>query len=123
MILVASENGEYIYLTGKTTSNDFYVQNNNGSSDVWISKIETVDFVSISQKNESQIICYPNPTSDYIVIENMKNQKIRIYDISGRVIFFKIIASNSEQLDFTGFCNGMYILHSEDSNPIKIIKI
>jgi hypothetical protein len=66
------------------------------------------------QEIESQIDIYPNPTNDFITI-NSKNpfSKIEIFDMEGRLI--ETITSKYEinQLDFSRFSIGIYMLKIE----------
>ncbi len=120
--IVPSETGEFIYLTGKTTSNDNYINGNNGEVDVWISKIKKTTPSRINKQISSQIVCYPNPMSNFIIIENLINEKITIFDITGRIVLSKTLVSNKEKIELNSLPNGLYLLNPENSNSIKIIK-
>ncbi len=120
--IAVSETGEFVYLTGKTTSNDNFIHGNNGEQDVWISKLEIERPVNINENITEQIICYPNPTSDFITIKNMKNQEINIYDITGKSVFSKILKSENEQINLSKLSSGIYLLKSDSNQTTKILK-
>jgi hypothetical protein len=66
------------------------------------------------QEIESQIDIYPNPTKDFITI-NSKNpfSKIEIFDMEGRLIQTITTKYEINQLDFSRFSIGIYMLKIE----------
>lgn len=76
--------------------------------------------VTDSQKNQIKI--YPNPTSDFIKIENVKNLNIiRIFDLTGKLVKESI----SPEIDVKSLLKGQYILNIHSGNEIisqKFIK-
>jgi len=88
--------------------------------------------LSISSTMESSsmnnLVVKPNPVSDFFQVELEKDvnlNEIRLFDINGRVIYFKKSNSYKETIDVTGIPNGFYILSVKNSNGVfskKIIK-
>ena len=108
-----SQTDEYIYLSGRTNSDDYFINGNNGSYDAWIAKIENPNFVlKINPTEKNKPICYPNPTSDFIIIENLESEKIQIIDMHGKTVISKIIISNKEQINIENLENGIYFIKS-----------
>lgn len=66
---------------------------------------------------------YPNPTSDWITVENSGKDYIpfQIVDMVGNVILSGILQPGTNRLNFTVFPNGIYYLRKGE-NGIKIIK-
>jgi hypothetical protein len=67
------------------------------------------------QKNNKNIILYPNPTSSNIFVGGEFN-KVRLYDLFGR----ELLKSTSNQLDLSNLPNNVYMIKLED-NQGKII--
>ena len=65
------------------------------------------------------LLAYPNPTNSDVNIEfessKTQNIKIEVYNTFGQKIYNKQINSFSghfkEKIDFSGFCEGIYILN------------
>jgi hypothetical protein len=76
--------------------------------------------------DDSPFQIYPNPTKDFIVIENQNNIKmkeIKLVDLSGKTIFnFDIM---ERKLDFSGLSAGVYLLTINTEEGVfktKIVK-
>jgi hypothetical protein len=70
---------------------------------------------------------YPNPTSGAIEIElsDIQFQRFSIIDLDGKVIFQKSPVDQKENVDLSGFDDGLYIIILETNNEsykMKIIK-
>ena len=77
----------------------------------------------------SQIITYPNPARDFIIIDWIDMEKessnISIYDISGRQVnYIQGIKSPNLSIDISQLSNGLYFLELENqtTHTIKFIK-
>lgn len=71
---------------------------------------------------------WPNPTTQLLNVEvpmsDLKNPRLLIYDVSGRLIMDQEIVSNTQSLDFSGLKLGSYFLKIMDENTlIKTCKI
>ncbi len=75
---------------------------------------------SVSKVMLEQLKFYPNPASDYIVVENAT--EVIITDLKGSVM---LETTNTERIDISSLVNGLYIIkaRTEDSRSIaKFIK-
>jgi gingipain R len=78
---------------------------------------------------ESKFIIYPNPTSDFINIENSKNDitnaKIQLIDLNGRVIFTdeNVNLISKYSIPVSSLATGLYILDINDGENRKTQKI
>ncbi len=76
------------------------------------------------EKEEAVYTVYPNPTQSQVSVVGLtQNQKIQLFDLSGRLL----LESNENSIDLTQFDNGMYILNVVDqsgkiNHTQKIIK-
>jgi hypothetical protein len=72
---------------------------------------------------EDVVVLFPNPTSDVFHIRSSKNETIfdiEVYDSFGRFL----LKSNQNQIDLTGFENGIYFVRTPgiSDKTIKVIK-
>ena len=92
---------DFLYFLGIDCGNTLSIENFN-----------LVDNISI----------FPNPTSDYISISNLKlTESYLIVNQIGQKVK-KGIISNNQQIDIRNFTNGLYFLKFENGNTIKFIK-
>jgi hypothetical protein len=76
----------------------------------------------IENESDSQIVIYPNPTSDLITITSkMEMSKIEIFDLEGRFIQTFTTKYGVNEIDFSRLSNGIYMLRIE-INGISIIR-
>jgi hypothetical protein len=81
-------------------------------------------------QSELVILVYPNPVEKFITIElpaaENKNLILSLSDISGRKIMEIEPVGKTEQIDFSAFTSGIYIIQAKHKNQIiksfKIIK-
>lgn len=75
-----------------------------------------------SRVNKNLVSIYPNPTSDFIKVQNVKDlQLVRIFDMSGK----KVKETSSADIDIRNLSNGQYILNIYSGNEVmsrKFIK-
>ena len=61
---------------------------------------------------------YPNPTTDFINIDGVDVQSVKVFDMSGKLM----ISENSTKLDVSYLPNGYYTLLINDVSRFKFIK-
>lgn len=61
---------------------------------------------------------YPNPTTDFINIDGVDVQSVKIFDMSGKLM----ISENSVKLDVSYLPNGYYTILINDVSRFKFIK-
>lgn len=92
----------------------FYI----GIDDVQI----TQSVLAVSDSQKIQVSVYPNPTSDFIKIQNVKElQNVRIFDMSGKIVK----ETSSSHIDVRNLSAGQYILNIYSGNEVisrKFIK-
>ena len=102
----------------------------NMSFDLTVNNSKSIANVNITTalagtKNASFTV-YPNPSSDFIHIDNMKaGSVLSIYDLTGRKLTGKTAATNSETIAIGNLSAGFYnlvITNGKDKTVTKIIK-
>lgn len=86
---------------------------------IWSSStLSTSDF----ENSNNSIKLFPNPSSDFISVSNLKSTEsyLIINQIGQKVK--KGILSNNEQIDIRHFANGLYFLKFDNGNTIQFIK-
>ena len=93
------------------------------NGDLWILendlKLRTYNIANI------ETIIYPNPTKDIVSISNQNSiiNRISISNLSGKLLFSKIINEYSYSLDFGDFVNGIYFLEVQTGKDILVKKL
>ena len=105
------DNTQYLYLLGVTFSDGFY---NEFGTDYFTTEMDGIDEVS-----DNGIHIYPNPTSDFIRIENIEPQFVTIYSIDGRLV--KKV-ENANVIDVRDLDKGVYLINIDGATQRIIIK-
>lgn len=70
----------------------------------------------------TQIRLFPNPSTDYIQISNLKNtENYKIFNVLGSEVANGIV-SDEEKIDIQNLTNGLYFLRFDNGNTMKFIK-
>jgi len=66
---------------------------------------------------------YPNPVKELLTVENIeKNLNLKIYEMSGKLIYETLTSDKSIKIDVSHFQKGQYILMIENYKPELFIK-
>ncbi|MEL6659221.1 MAG: T9SS type A sorting domain-containing protein [Bacteroidota bacterium] len=80
----------------------------------WILQLTDFPTSTIDLSSKSDIQVFPNPTNDYVKLRlptaTDKSGQLRIYDISGRQVHLDDSYRNSEPIDLSMLCSGIYVL-------------
>ena len=79
----------------------------------------TLDNTGIDEVNNLSIQIYPNPTSDFIFIENIEPQQVTIYSLDGKMI--KTV-ENTNILDVRDLKEGVYLINIDGTVRKLIIE-
>ncbi len=78
------------------------------------------------QNNKSkQILVYPNPVDNYLVIRNAYNARMKVVDVSGSVILNKKLDNDSYVLNTSDWQAGVYfvtLINGQMSRTFKVVK-
>jgi WD40 repeat protein len=75
---------------------------------------ELIETSSISDIEPVQLRVYPNPARDFLKIDAPVNSKIKIFDLTGRVILETFVV----EIDLSSFASGMYIVSVETGGKV-----
>ena len=91
----------------------------NLSGGIW--KWNSNSLSSETYENQIDLNYFPNPVSDILHINYINEIDVIVFDLNGR----ELLKTNQNNIDFSDFENGTYILHIKDniSNNYKVIKI
>jgi len=85
--------------------------NQSGFDINWIDFDFTGDPMSFSETNRVEFNLYPNPTTDFIIINtDLSEFKIEIFDLLGKKVHF---SENKSQINLTHLDSGIYLLTME----------
>ena len=83
----------------------------------------TTKVLSVSKNELTTIKIYPNPTSDFLFVNNLKIEtSYKIYDNLGRIIKTSSTKNKQQKIDVSTFPKGIYILNLEGYKPKLFIK-
>ncbi|MBK9510132.1 MAG: T9SS type A sorting domain-containing protein [Cytophagaceae bacterium] len=102
-----------------------------GSVDNSILKIIVNQVLGLEkEKSEEYFKIFPNPTSGVFTLQISKSshnpKDLEIVDTNGRILFFKKITKDEEEIDLKGLTSGMYFIKIKTDNLIlnkRLIKI
>lgn len=66
---------------------------------------------------------YPNPTNDYLIVENDRKFALEIRDLAGKQVFLQEETTSKANIDLTYFTAGTYIIHINQGDEIISRKI
>ena len=89
-----------------------------------LSRFSSLEFVNNNEIhfNDEHFVVYPNPATNYILLNNQKGSVLRIISVQGQVVFEKIITSNQEKIDVHFLSKGLYFYQLKTSNGQLIIE-
>ncbi|HAN76291.1 MAG TPA: hypothetical protein DCQ31_00230 [Bacteroidales bacterium] len=101
-------------VSGEST-NDFsknvlytVISENQANQIEWTVKVSKP--TGINQNANENIKLYPNPTQEYIIIENAENAEVEIWTTNGKLVQTEKTASNSHYINLTNIASGRYIV-------------
>ncbi len=93
-----------------------------------IFELTILETVNISEDNNIEVDVYPNPASDFVVINfakvsNFGKVEMQITDISGKLILEKSITSSETEIDIKQLAVGTYFIEIQNGTEVFIEKI
>ncbi len=70
----------------------------------------------------SNVSVYPNPVNDVLHV-NATNGTISLYNVTGGKIYEETVKTNNNEIDFSGYSKGIYLLQVKDNDEIFIQKV
>jgi hypothetical protein len=97
-----------------------FIQDNTTKEILQTDKKPIVQTIEVETNVLDRIKVYPNPTKDNVVIKGAKDFSISIYNILGKLVYFKNSISAFEKMNLEKMNKGIYILKfSKDSKTIS----
>lgn len=100
-----------------TRTGNYSVQIFDGNNCGGLSAATNVVINGIVETKESTIAIYPNPTStgslQITVGNSLIGAKLKVYDVTGKLILQSIITSHQSLITTTSFAKGIYTLNME----------
>ena len=82
------------------------------------SKIASVDF-----DKKYTVYVYPNPASNKIHMEGIRNYKyMRITDVTGKIVYEQNVSRGSETINISNLLKGLYIIRLTGNDDQQIVK-
>jgi hypothetical protein len=72
---------------------------------------------------DSQVSVYPNPSNGNFTINVYKEYNMSVYDITGRVIYTKLINDGASSIDLSKHNSGIYFVRLTNDNESKVIRV
>jgi hypothetical protein len=81
-------------------------------------------YVGVTEKNELKFNIYPNPASDYLVVEGVGLKKLNfsIYNIVGQAVIVDKLDNNNSKINITCLNAGIYFIKINTADKTKTIK-
>jgi hypothetical protein len=80
--------------------------------------VEFETILSVSNREMVNLSVYPNPTVDYVNIDGVDVNNVKIFNLNGQLL----INTTDKRIDVTGLNNGIYILMINDTVSKKFVK-
>jgi hypothetical protein len=75
--------------------------------------------VGINNEGISNVTVYPNPASNLVYVTNVANATVQIFDVTGQLVFTKVVVSDFEPINVSEFNKGIYIINiSNDKGAV-----
>jgi len=100
---------------------ELIVINDNG----YEAHFQNVPYLSVDKQQKPNLTLYPNPTDDFLYIENLTNPvQIEIYDLSGKVLLSKEVDEATKQVNLSQLSEGVYLYQlSQNGQKVKTGKL
>ncbi|MBL4593645.1 MAG: T9SS type A sorting domain-containing protein [Flavobacteriales bacterium] len=98
--------------------NEYYLSSEQHSSGTpTLYRFNDIEIVGIENPSQTSDLIYPNPTSDFVIINSTSFKYATIYDVNGVVIK----NSTSKKIDISNFKKGVYfmVIKNTSSNGIE----
>jgi ELWxxDGT repeat protein len=105
--------------------NDLFFVADNGTTGRELWRLTSSPNVSVKESSAIDILLFPNPTSEYITIQQEETGKaysINLFDNSGKLMIGNVLLnSGNTQMDVHTLPSGLYFLEIKEKSGIKSI--
>ncbi|MCX7728072.1 MAG: T9SS type A sorting domain-containing protein [Bacteroidia bacterium] len=89
------------------------------TSPVWYKKDTTAAILPVFPMSQNNLLIFPNPSRSHLnILFNEKPYDLKIYDVSGRLIFSNHIDEADSNIDISSFKEGIYFIQIEKDGQI-----
>lgn len=85
----------------------------------WVTPLDPDD---APENNAMEISVFPNPVTDFVIIEAEEMQYVTVYDMSGKMIKSVPTNENALQLDLTDLKPGVYFISAKTRSTSSFVK-
>ena len=115
---------KYSYLDGENNTRVDFIKVNNGLHSWYTGNINDIDYTEeiikffthpintteVSEQAENTLSVYPNPASDFILVD--AKEEAKIFDLCGKLV---LQSQGESKIDITSLPNGMYFVKQGDA--------
>jgi len=87
-----------------------FVQHDASKEVTQVAKVDMSTVSGIEEISGNNISLFPNPTTDYIVLNSNGNGRLTITDISGKVVYNATVNQTSQYFNISNLSKGIYIV-------------
>jgi len=98
-----------------------YTVKNGDDSQDWV--VSAIIESAIAEKATIEVNVYPNPATNYVVIENVEFATVSIYNIIGSLVTTINSTQNELNVDLTNFRKGTYLITIQKGNQLVTKKV
>ena len=78
-------------------------------------------FLSIVENSTKQLMFYPNPVKNIVIVPNLSSGVFKTFDVRGSIV--KIGEFDNNNIDLSELNSGIYFMSINDNRPKKLIKL
>lgn len=115
--ITTQPDSDIVYTVDVTSSNDCKTK---GIAIIYVSQNPNPT-TSVQQNYLSQVLIYPNPTSDFLTIESSEKLKVNLYNSQGALVLVQDIENGKSDINVNHLANAIYTLIIENKFGVKKI--
>ena len=132
---LVSERDDILLSRPDTSTIDYFFHSNvdsnitmarlpNGNGDIALANpsylLTNQPYMAITENQQSKITLYPNPTTDYIIIENIQGS-YDIFNIQGKRMEAGSASNNTVKIELSDYVPGIYTIQTNDLHFRKFV--
>jgi hypothetical protein len=81
-----------------------------------------IEPISVSNKTLNWKV-FPNPTSEFIHVQGVKDASIRVFDLNGREVYRTISPANAQKINLSAYPKGLYLIQVNKGQVLETKKV
>lgn len=86
-------------------------------------RIDSVGAISVEETEFAQVEIFPNPSSDYIYVNRVERNSVRLTDALGREVYYLPSAEYKNRIPLKNLNSGLYLLQISNGHSTQTYKI